>query len=57
MIGQMGTPDMRLPIQYALTYPQRKKLISGKSLDLTQLGSLTFKKPDFDTISCTFSSI
>ena len=48
VIGQMGTPDMRLAIQYALTYPQRKKLINGKSLDLTQLGSLTFKKPDFN---------
>ena len=47
VIGQMGTPDMRLAIQYALTYPQRKKLVNGKSLDLTQLGSLTFKKPDF----------
>lgn len=46
IIGQMGTPDMRLAIQYALTYPQRKKLINGKSLDLTQLGSLTFRKPD-----------
>ena len=46
---------MRLAIQYALTYPQRKKLINGKSLDLTQLGSLTFKKPDFNrfhALSC-----
>ncbi|MFQ9071464.1 MAG: hypothetical protein ACLR43_00910 [Faecalibacillus faecis] len=32
-------------MQYALTYPQRKKLVNGKSLDLTQLSSLTFKKP------------
>ena len=48
VIGQMGTPDMRLAIQYALTYPQRKKLVNGKSLDLTQLGSLTFKKPNFN---------
>ena len=32
VIGQMGTPDMRLAIQYALTYPQRKKLVNGKSL-------------------------
>lgn len=46
IIGQMGTPDMRLAIQYALTYPQRKKLINGKSLDLTQIASLTFRKPD-----------
>lgn len=48
VIAQMGTPDMRLPIQYALTYPRREPLINGKSLDLIQLGSLTFKKADFD---------
>lgn len=47
IIGQMGMPDMRLPIQYALTYPLRKPLIKGESLDLTKMGQLTFKKPDF----------
>lgn len=48
IIGQMGMPDMRLPIQYALTYPMRKPLVEGKSLDLTQISQLTFKKPDFN---------
>lgn len=48
VIAQMGTPDMRLPIQYALTYPHRAPLINGQSLDLIQLGSLTFKKADFN---------
>ncbi len=45
VIAQLGTPDMRLPIQYALYYPNRRPL-SGKRLDLFELGSLTFEKPD-----------
>jgi len=45
VIAQLGTPDMRLPIQYALYYPNRRSL-SGKRLDLFELGSLTFEKPD-----------
>ncbi len=45
MLAQLGVTDMRLPIQYALTYPQR--LPTGlKRLDLTQLGSLHFEEPD-----------
>ena len=48
VIAQLGTPDMRLPIQYALYYPERKNL-SGKRLDLFEIGSLTFEKPDTDT--------
>lgn len=48
VIAQLGTPDMRLPIQYALYYPNRRPL-SGKRLDLFELGSLTFEKPDPDT--------
>ena len=48
VIGQMGAPDMRLPIQYALTYPDRIP-ISGNEFDLTKYGSLTFEKPDEDT--------
>jgi 1-deoxy-D-xylulose-5-phosphate reductoisomerase len=48
IIAQLGTPDMRLPIQYALYYPNRRKM-SGKRLDLFALGSLTFEKPDTDT--------
>lgn len=47
VIGQLGNPDMRLPIQYALTYPQRDVLVSGESLDLAKIATLTFKKPDF----------
>lgn len=45
VIAQLGTPDMRLPIQYALYYPNRKSL-SGKRLDLFELKNLTFEKPD-----------
>lgn len=48
VMAQMGTPDMRLPIQYALTYPKREVLVNGESLDLISLGSLTFKKADFN---------
>ena len=48
VMGQMGVPDMRLPIQYALLYPNRKSL-SGKRLDLFEVGALTFEKPDIDT--------
>lgn len=46
VIGQFGTPDMRLPIQYALTYPSRKTIINSSSLDLFKVGSLDFKKLD-----------
>lgn len=48
LIAQLGTPDMRLPIQYALYYPKRRSL-SGKRLDLFELASLTFEKPDMET--------
>ena len=48
VIGQLGNPDMRLPIQYALTYPDRDVLVNGESLDLAKIASLTFKKPDLD---------
>ena len=48
VIAQLGTPDMRLPIQYALYYPDRKPL-SGKPLDLFEIANLTFEKPDLDT--------
>lgn len=47
VIGQLGNPDMRLPIQYALTYPERDTLIGGESLDLAKIATLTFKKSDF----------
>ena len=45
VIAQLGTPDMRLPIQYALYYPERRNL-SGRRLDLFEIADLTFEKPD-----------
>jgi 1-deoxy-D-xylulose-5-phosphate reductoisomerase len=48
VIAQLGTPDMRLPIQYALYYPKRRTL-SGEKLDLFRLGELTFEQPDTET--------
>ncbi|SFU81235.1 1-deoxy-D-xylulose-5-phosphate reductoisomerase [Butyrivibrio sp. M55] len=48
VIAQLGVPDMRLPIQYALFYPDRRPM-AEKRLDLFELGSLTFEKPDTDT--------
>lgn len=48
VIAQLGTPDMRLPIQYALYYPKRMPM-SGERLDLFSLGSLTFEQPDTET--------
>lgn len=45
VIAQLGVPDMKLPIQYALFYPERR-FLPGKRLSLTELGSLTFEKPD-----------
>lgn len=48
IIAQLGFPDMRLPIQYALTYPNRLPM-NGNELDFTKYGSLTFEEPDTDT--------
>lgn len=48
VIGQMGTPDMRLPILYALFYPNRRTLYAD-SLDLFKVATLTFEKPDMET--------
>ena len=48
VIAQLGTPDMELPIQYALSYPDRLPM-SGNELDLTKYAELTFAKPDTDT--------
>lgn len=47
VIGQLGTPDMRLPIQYALFYPDRKPL-GGEWLDLFKLGTMHFEAPDLE---------
>lgn len=48
VIAQLGTPDMRLPIQYALYYPKRRPL-GGARLDFAKLGSITFEEPDTET--------
>lgn len=48
IIAQLGTPDMRLPIQYALYYPNRRYL-AGDRLDFAKLGQITFEEPDMET--------
>lgn len=48
VIAQLGTPDMRLPIQFALTYPQRMTM-QNNEIDFTKIGTLTFEKPDTNT--------
>ncbi len=51
LLAQLGIPDMKLPIQYALTYPNRIKS-SGGGLDFEKYSSLTFEKPDRKTFPC-----
>jgi 1-deoxy-D-xylulose-5-phosphate reductoisomerase len=51
MIAQLGLPDMRTPISYAMQYPERLPL-DLPSLDLTEIGTLTFCKPDHDRFPC-----
>lgn len=51
VIAQLGVSDMRIPIQYALTYPERFES-PVKELDLAEIGTLTFYKPDYDTFDC-----
>ena len=48
IMAQLGTPDMRLPIQYALYYPERRYL-DGDRVDFSKLAGITFEKPDMDT--------
>jgi len=48
VMAQLGTPDMRVPIQYALSYPDRYPLVGGQRLNLAQIGKLHFKEVDFD---------
>lgn len=50
IIAQLGAPDMRLPIQYALTYPTRR-FMKQNELDFTKYSTLTFEKPDTDTFT------
>ena len=47
VIAQLGTPDMKLPIQYALYYPERR-FLPGERLDFAKLGQITFEAPDFE---------
>ena len=56
VIAQMGVPDMKIPIQLALTYPERCKSLSGE-LSLTDYGTLTFEKPDYNTFKCLKASV
>jgi len=51
VIAQLGTTDMRLPIQYAINYPNREKKIV-EPLNFYEMGSLTFEKPDMETFKC-----
>ena len=56
VIGQLGVPDMKIPIQYALMYPERMEC-DVKSLSLTDYGTLTFDKPDLETFVALKSCI
>lgn len=51
VLAQLGVPDMRLPIEYALTYPHRCQAVAGE-LDLLHCPPLTFEEPDYDTFRC-----
>lgn len=56
IIAQMGVPDMKIPIQYALLYPKRTECPTNH-LSLTDYGKLTFAKPDYETFDCLTSCI
>ncbi len=56
VIAELGVPDMKIPIQYALLYPERLKCPT-KRLSLTDYATLTFYKPDFDTFDCLSACI
>lgn len=51
VIAQLGLPDMRIPIQYAITYPERYESPVGE-LSLAQIGKMTFFEPDYETFKC-----
>lgn len=51
VLAQLGIPDMKLPIQYALTYPERQ-MMQDNELNLAQVGTLTFEEPDRETFRC-----
>lgn len=56
VIAQMGVPDMKIPIQYALLYPDRMECPT-KPLSLTGYGTLSFAKPDYETFDCLTACI
>lgn len=56
VIAQLGVPDMKIPIQYALLYPERMPCPTGR-LSLTEYGSLTFENPDYETFKCLSAAI
>lgn len=56
VLAQLGVADMRLPISYAINYPERKASLA-KRLNLFEVGTLTFEKPDYDTFKCLLLAI
>jgi 1-deoxy-D-xylulose-5-phosphate reductoisomerase len=52
IIAQLGTPDMRVPIQYALSFPDRFPLATSKRLNLAEIGMLHFQEMDYDRFRC-----
>ena len=51
VMAQLGNPSMKIPVQYALSYPKRFKL-NSKKLNLTEIGKLSFEEPDFERFPC-----
>ena len=56
VIAQLGVPDMKIPIQYALLYPDRLECPTNR-LSLTDYGTLTFGRPDYETFKCLSAAI
>ena len=56
IIAQLGVPDMKIPIQYALLYPHRVECPTSH-LSLTDYGKLSFEKPDYETFDCLTACI
>ena len=56
VIAELGVPDMKIPIQYAILYPERLECPT-KRLSLTDYGTLSFYKPDFETFDCLSACI
>ena len=56
IIAQLSIPDMRIPIQYALTYPERK-MTGTEALDFKAISQLTFEQPDFETFRCLKAAV